>query len=171
MASADQLDFQVSWSGVDSVDGKFATVNMDRDREVELSIVHPVFPLTTSSNPQTAGSVAGAGDYLSGTVVTLVATANLGWEFTIWSGACSGSGGCVVVMDSGETVIANFQATSGTGTPVPAVIVPTPTPPPQPSSTLFLHPRPLDTRVRSPRGRSTLRWSRSAESGSCCSSP
>ena len=130
MATPNQPNFQISWAGVDSVDGKLATVNMDRNREVELSIVNPIFPLTAISNPQGSGNVIGVGEYLSGTVVKLVATANSGWGFTGWSGDCSGSGDCIVVMDSGKNVIANFEAASATGTLVPTAIVPTPTPAP-----------------------------------------
>ena len=42
------------------------------------------------------------------TVVTLTAVANTGSTFTGWSGACSGTGNCVVTMDQAQQVIATF---------------------------------------------------------------
>jgi hypothetical protein len=145
MASPNEFHFQVDWSGVDSVNGKFATVNMDRNREVVLSIVHPVFNLTASPNPQGAGSVVGGGRYISGTLVTLQATANLGWEFAGWAEACSGSDGCVVVMDSNKSVTANFRATTAMATPAPTATAPTPIPTATPTPVATPTPAPTPT--------------------------
>ncbi len=47
--------------------------------------------------------------YYSGTEVTLTATPDTGWVFTGWSGDCSGTGNCTVVMDSDKNVTANFS--------------------------------------------------------------
>jgi uncharacterized repeat protein (TIGR02543 family) len=47
--------------------------------------------------------------YASGTEVTLTATANDGWTFAGWSGACTGTGTtCTVTMDSAKAVTATF---------------------------------------------------------------
>jgi hypothetical protein len=46
--------------------------------------------------------------YVHGTSVTLTATAATGSTFTSWSGACTGSGACVVTMDAGWSVTATF---------------------------------------------------------------
>jgi sugar lactone lactonase YvrE len=46
---------------------------------------------------------------LSGTMVTLGATPDLGWTFTNWGGACSGAGACVVAMTTPQTVYATFD--------------------------------------------------------------
>ena len=43
-----------------------------------------------------------------GTEVTLTATPATGWTFSAWSGACTGSGACVVTMDGNKTVTATF---------------------------------------------------------------
>jgi len=46
----------------------------------------------------------------SGTNVTLTATASYGYVFTGWSGGgCSGTGACVVTMNSNQTVTATFN--------------------------------------------------------------
>jgi uncharacterized repeat protein (TIGR01451 family) len=50
----------------------------------------------------------------SGTVVTLSATADTGSLFGGWTGACSGTGGCVVTMDAAKTVGYSFHPESFT---------------------------------------------------------
>ncbi|MFA5051675.1 MAG: DNRLRE domain-containing protein [Patescibacteria group bacterium] len=58
------------------------------------------------------------------TVVTLTATPDVSSNFTEWSGACTGTGTCVVTMDDAKNVTANFAikrftlnvTKSGTGT-------------------------------------------------------
>jgi hypothetical protein len=62
--------------------------------------------------------------YPGNTHVTLNATAASGWTFTGWSGACSGTGSCVVTMNKSQSVTATFLqniytltvSTSGNGT-------------------------------------------------------
>jgi Ca2+-binding RTX toxin-like protein len=43
-------------------------------------------------------------DFFSGTSVTLAATSDPGWTFGGWSGPCSGTGTCTVVVDAAKTV-------------------------------------------------------------------
>lgn len=118
MASPTETHFQVNWSGVDSTDGNFATVLMDCEKDVEVSIVQPMFTLTANPNILNGGSVAGGRRYQAGMQATVVATANPGWRFNRWSGDCTGGGGCLVTMDSDKSVIANFEPT-GSGESVP----------------------------------------------------
>ncbi|NBY21822.1 MAG: hypothetical protein EBQ73_02915, partial [Gammaproteobacteria bacterium] len=43
-----------------------------------------------------------------GTTVNLTAAPDAGWSFLGWSGACSGAGGCSVVLDQDKTVTGQF---------------------------------------------------------------
>ncbi|MDD5007820.1 MAG: hypothetical protein PHU49_06790 [Syntrophorhabdaceae bacterium] len=47
--------------------------------------------------------------YNYGTRVTLIATPNTAYNFTGWSGACTGTGNCTITMDSSKNVTANFM--------------------------------------------------------------
>jgi hypothetical protein len=51
-----------------------------------------------------------AASFDDGAVVTLHATATTGSTFTGWSGACSGTGDCVVTIDTAKSVTATFNA-------------------------------------------------------------
>jgi hypothetical protein len=74
----------------------------------------------TNSNPA-GGTVTGSGgiscgavcsaDFVPQTPVTLSATANKGFAFAGFSGACTGAA-CAVTMDSAKSVTANFAAVS-----------------------------------------------------------
>jgi uncharacterized repeat protein (TIGR02543 family) len=69
----------------------------------------PQFTLTTGVSPSGAGMITPVtGKYDQGTPVTVTATANTNYQFTGWSGACTGTGSCTVTMSSDKTVIANF---------------------------------------------------------------
>ncbi len=59
-------------------------------------------------------------DFASGTQVTLAETPASGSTFTGWSGACSGTGSCVVTMNSAETVTATFALSTFPLTVTPA---------------------------------------------------
>src|SRR2546427_5135707 len=65
---------------------------------------------TVTSTP--AGITCGtscAGNYTSGTAVTLTASAAIGSTFTGWSGGgCSGTGSCTVTLSATTTVTASF---------------------------------------------------------------
>jgi len=70
----------------------------------------------------------------SGASVTLTATPQTGYIFTGWTGACTGSGTCTVVMNGPKQVQATF-ATAPTGTETPASVIlrrPTPRSPESP---------------------------------------
>jgi hypothetical protein len=66
-------------------------------------------PPAVSSSP--AGISCGADCsevYVGGTVVTLTTSSTGLWTFTGWSGACTGTGSCVVTMDANKSVMANY---------------------------------------------------------------
>lgn len=67
--------------------------------------------LTISVDPSGGGSTnpsAGVHTYAQNAIVNITATANTGYEFDYWSGACSGSGSCQVTMDGDKSVTAHF---------------------------------------------------------------
>jgi hypothetical protein len=83
--------------------------------------------LTTSASPSNGGTVTytvqgdAGGPYAAGTralapwdSVSLVATANAGFTFSGWSGACAGVSGttCLVAMNQSSTVTASFAGAS-----------------------------------------------------------
>jgi hypothetical protein len=101
---------------------------------------------TVTSNP--AGITCGSDcseEYASGTVVTLTAQPDSGSEFAGWSGACSGTGSCVVTMTGAKSVTATFNTVAppsrgggggGGGAPPPRPPTP-PTPTPTPPAALI----------------------------------
>jgi Pro-kumamolisin, activation domain/Divergent InlB B-repeat domain len=46
--------------------------------------------------------------FTGGSQVVLTASPVIGWSFSSWGGACSGSGGCTVTMNAAESVTATF---------------------------------------------------------------
>jgi hypothetical protein len=78
---------------------------------------------TVSSAP--AGIICGVSCtavFEEGTVITLTAVADSGSEFTGWSGACSGTGPCALILWESAEVVANFVKTRGDGgghSPIP----------------------------------------------------
>lgn len=112
-------------SGIPSATGNFNfTVtatdvnNCSGSRNYAITIsAQPTFTLTVNnagggivtSNP--AGINCGATcstTYNTGTLVTLTATPDAGAIFAGWVGACTGTGSCMVTMDSDKTVTARF---------------------------------------------------------------
>ena len=62
----------------------------------------------------TAGALSGScgNGYPSNSAVRLIATPNAGSTFGGWSGACAGTGDCVVEMSQERTVTASFAKAS-----------------------------------------------------------
>ena len=58
---------------------------------------------TITASPQPVG-----GTYGAGTVVALTATPGAGYQFSGWSGACTGTGACGVTMNAAKSVTATF---------------------------------------------------------------
>ncbi|MBL7142403.1 MAG: hypothetical protein ISS83_01990, partial [Candidatus Pacebacteria bacterium] len=81
------------------------------------------YTLTINKNPTAGGTVSSSDSgiscgstcsksYTSGTTVTLAATPLSGYTFWGWTGACTGTGSCVISMTSAKYVQANFTVTA-----------------------------------------------------------
>ncbi len=64
----------------------------------------------TSSPSGIACGPSCTASYASGSAVTLTAQAASGYTFSGWSGACSGTGSCVVTMNAAASIAATFAA-------------------------------------------------------------
>ncbi len=102
-----------SWSGDLSGNENSATVIMDSDKTIIATftlIQGQTFTLTTSATG--AGSITldpEGGTYNEGTVVTLTAEPQAGYEFSGWDGHLSGNANpATLIMDSDKSVTATF---------------------------------------------------------------
>ena len=70
----------------------------------------PTFNLTTLANPLAGGTLspAGTNSYAAGTEVAVTQSPSSGYIFSNWTGACTGSGSCVVTMNASQEVTGNF---------------------------------------------------------------
>jgi uncharacterized repeat protein (TIGR02543 family) len=124
------------WSGACTGTGA-CTVTMDADKTVTATFT--AVPKTLTVSTVGSGMVTGTGiscpgdcveDYAHGTSVPLTAAPAAGSILGAWSGACTGTGGCTVIMDGDKAVTATFTADTpsppppggggGTVTPSPA---------------------------------------------------
>jgi hypothetical protein len=80
------------------------------------------FTLTVVKAGMGAGTVTANASYPAGATATPIATAAAGSTFAGWSGACSGSGACSVVMDAAKSVTATFMLASGPVYVAPTVV-------------------------------------------------
>ncbi|WP_158508932.1 InlB B-repeat-containing protein [Gemmatirosa kalamazoonensis] len=116
------------WDGacVGSGTSPTCTITMDGPKSVTALFSIVVQPLTLDVSFAGTGSGAvgsspsgidcpGActASFAPATSVTLTATPGSGSTFTGWSGACSGTGACVVTMDAAKSVTATFTSTGG----------------------------------------------------------
>ncbi len=70
--------------------------------------------VTSSSGGIDCGTTCSA-SFASGTAVTLTATPGAAYQFSGWSGACTGTGACIVTMTAARSVTATFgSCASGT---------------------------------------------------------
>ena len=158
-----------NWSGGCSGSGA-CDVTMSQDRTVTATFVaqHQLTVSTTGSGTVTSSpaGISCPADcdqlYDQGNTVTLNPTPAAGWSFAGWGGACGGTGGCVVTMNTAQSVAATFTQNppaaeppppSGPGsTPItsPPLTPPTLTSPVAPTFTLTLgRLRPADAARRS----------------------
>ncbi len=98
------------WSGACSGNGN-CVVTMDAAKSVTATFTLDQYALTTTTDGSGAGLVSlnpAGGVYDYGTAVTVTHSANTGSTFTGWSGACAGTGDCVVIISQSSVVTATF---------------------------------------------------------------
>ena len=113
-----------SWSGcTPSFARNVCDVQMDSNKNITAnfeSTGETTYTLTVTKNPIGGGSVTSnpsgiscgsvcSYSFSSGTTVSLSYLESLGYRFSGWSGACSGSTTCSVYMDSNKSVTASFE--------------------------------------------------------------
>jgi len=119
--------FSISWDSSGVVPGLYTLTAIARDAAGNTTSSVPV-TISISSPPSTLTlSIAGSGSvtsspdgirctsgicsasYGTGSAITLTAKANKKWTFSGWSGACSGTGECVVQLSANQVVGATFS--------------------------------------------------------------
>ena len=73
--------------------------------------VGPTYNLTVAVSPSGGGTTnppVGVNPVAQGSTVTVTATPNTNYAFSNWSGACTGSAACSILMNGDKTVTANF---------------------------------------------------------------
>ena len=101
------------WSGACSGAAATCVVTMDAPKSVTATFTpqYSLFVTTLGSGTVSAQPSSSSWQYLSGTTVVLTATADPGFVFTSWSGACAGTTPtCSVTMDAAKSVTATFTA-------------------------------------------------------------
>jgi hypothetical protein len=113
------------WSGDCSGGSATCVLTMDANRNVTATF-NPRYTLTVTTTGAGTGTVTAnpAGPtYAPGTSVTLTASPAAGSVFSVWSGDCTGSGTCTLVMNANKVVGALFALA-----PTLATITVTPNP-------------------------------------------
>ncbi|HSB68895.1 MAG TPA: LamG-like jellyroll fold domain-containing protein, partial [Candidatus Methylomirabilis sp.] len=114
------------WTGDCASAGTDPTCTLALDGPRNVTAAFALAPATYTLTTATAGTGTGtigaepAGpSYAAGTQVTLTASPTPGATFTGWSGACTGTGTCIVIMDAAKSVTATFTQTAGPGAVTP----------------------------------------------------
>jgi hypothetical protein len=123
----------ISWSGACSGSGA-CSVTMDADKTVTANFAAITYDLTVNVDPAEGGTTipaVGAHTYEIGSPVSVTAEAAEHYLFVEWTGDCTGTGACNLVMDSAKEVTAVFELEefdltvgvdpAGTGTTSPAI--------------------------------------------------
>ena len=98
-----------AWTGdCSSETTSTCTLVMDGPKSVSATFTEDEYALTITQATGGLITAAPAGPYHLGDEVTLTADPDDGWSFSAWTGACMGSGACVVTMDGNKSVSATF---------------------------------------------------------------
>ncbi|AJA46789.1 hypothetical protein CPAST_c06890 [Clostridium pasteurianum DSM 525 = ATCC 6013] len=109
-ATAEEGWYFDHWEGDVTGTTNSVQVTMDKSKTVKAVFVQDEYELTTSTEGQGTVTISPEQDkYLSGSEVTLTATAEEGWHFDHWEGDVTGTANPVqVTMDKSKTVKAVF---------------------------------------------------------------
>ena len=110
-------------AGFNCPDTGTCTVTMDVARTVVANFAGTSFQLSVSETGLGTGTVTSSPSgidcgatcsafFAQNSAVTLTPTPGPNSAFNGWSGACSGTGACVITMDAARTVTADFRSTS-----------------------------------------------------------
>jgi hypothetical protein len=119
-AQPDEFWTFVGWTGACAGTGT-CTLTMDGAKTVSATFVRNTYALTVTRSGNGVGTVGSSpagiacgatctATYDGGTYVALDAAPGVGSSFSGWSGACSGTGTCLVRMDAAKAVTAQFSA-------------------------------------------------------------
>lgn len=106
------------WSGACSGNSTTCSLTMNAAKSVTATFAPlQTLGVSVNGNGTVTSSPSGifcpstcSASFVQGASVTLSPSAAVGFKFTGWSGACSGTGSCVVVMNTGASVTATFTA-------------------------------------------------------------
>lgn len=102
-----------TWTGVDANNGNTATVTMTGNKTVTVSFkLIPVvtYALAASVTGSNGAVTPTSGTYNTGTIVTITATPNPGYQVDTWTGVDSNNGNtATVTMSSNKTVTVSFK--------------------------------------------------------------
>ncbi len=105
-------DSFTGWTGACTGSDPVCKLTMDSDKATTAIFASSPFFLGVGKAGNGSGTVTSEpGKIDCGTVVTLTATPDSGSTFEGWSGACTGTGTCVVTMDGDKAVTATFEST------------------------------------------------------------
>ena len=98
------------WTGDCTGTGDTCSVTMDADKTVTATFTQNQTEYTLTVNKVGNGTVTPdkVAPYYLNDVVVLTAAADEGWTFSGWTGDCTGTGTCSVMMDADKTVTATF---------------------------------------------------------------
>ena len=106
-------DSFTGWTGACTGSNPVCKLTMDSDKATTAIFASSPFFLGVGKAGDGSGTVTSdPGKIDCGTVVTLTATPGSGSTFEGWSGACTGTGTCLVTMDGDKAVTATFETDS-----------------------------------------------------------
>lgn len=98
------------WSGAATGTSNPVSITMTGNLTVTANFQKKTWTVSVNASPAEGGTVTGGGVYEAGQQATITASANDGYNFTGWSGACGGSGlSCTFTVTENVSFTANFQ--------------------------------------------------------------